>query len=135
MSMKVDVVTYDGARVSGLEVEEITLPGSDGQIGVLPMHIQMVSALGIGPMKLVTKDGRELYFALAGGFIEVMSDNIRILTEACEPAADIDRERAEKKLTEALAKLEKLTPNQAEEYKAVSNSVKKARTRLSIAGK
>lgn len=130
--MTVDVVTFDGARVSGLEVDEITVPGSEGQLGVLPSHIQMVAALGIGAMKLVTTDGRELLFAIAGGFLEVLGNNVRILTEACEASGDIDRERAEKKLVQATAKLEKLNPNQEEEYKAVAASVKKAETRIAV---
>lgn len=136
MSMIVDVVEFDGAPVSGLEVDEITVPGSEGQLDILPGHIQMVAALGIGPMKLVTKDGKEMLFAIAGGFVEVLGDKVRILTEACEATADIDRERAEKKLVQATAKLEKLDPNQEEEYKAVANSVKKAETRIAVsAGK
>jgi F0F1-type ATP synthase epsilon subunit len=93
----------------------------------------MVAALGIGAMKLVTTDGSELLFAIAGGFLEVLGNNVRILTEACEASGDIDRERAEKKLIQATAKLEKLNPNQEEEYKAVANSVKKAETRIAVA--
>jgi len=133
MSLKLDVVEHTGSHIRGLEVEEITLPGADGQIGLLPAHIQMISVVGIGPMKLVLKDGSVLLYAVAGGFVEVLENNVRILTEACESKIDIDTDRARRALSRATIKLEKLTPVQEQEYKAVLASQKRAQTRIDVA--
>lgn len=133
MALKLDVVESDGTHIRDLEVEEIALPGADGQLGVLTGHIQMISVVGIGPMKLVLKDGSVLLYAMAGGFMEVLDNNVRILTEACEAKMDIDVERARKALDRATARLAQLSPIQEEEFKAVSNSLKRAQTRLDVA--
>ena len=133
MSLKLDVVETDGARIRDLEVEEIALPGADGQIGVLPMHIQMISVVGIGPMRLVLKGGITKLYALAGGFMEVLHDGVRILTESCEASEDIDVERAQKAFDRATARLQTLSPSQEEEFKAVTASLKRAQTRIDVA--
>lgn len=134
MSLKVDVVEYDGLRLSGLEVTEIAIPGADGQLGILPAHIQMISTVGIGPMKLTTTEGKVMLFSLAGGFLEILGDKVRILTESCEAAEDIDVERAETALKRAIAKLETITPiTHPEEHRVTTNAMKRAQTRLAVA--
>ena len=133
MSLKLDVVESDGTRIHDLAVTEISLPGADGQLGVLPMHIQMISVVGIGPMRLVLKDGTIMLYAMAGGFMEILEDHVRILTEACEERNEIDVERAQKAFDRATARLQTLSPAQEEEFKAVSASLKRASTRLAVA--
>jgi F-type H+-transporting ATPase subunit epsilon len=131
--MKLDVVTQEGARVKGLQVDEVVLPGIVGEMGILPGHKAMIMGLGIGPM-IVRGPAGEERFALSGGFVEVLGDEIRVLSETCERAADIDVDRARRKLVDAQAALDASHPGEGEAYVVLLNSVKKAQTRLAVAG-
>lgn len=130
--MILDVVTQEGARVKGLEVSDLTVPGVLGEMGILPSHIPMIAGLGIGVMIAVTAEGAKR-FALSGGFIEVFGEEIRILTESCESATAIDVDRAKNRLEQATGRLGEMYPGQGTAYTAILNSVKKAETRLEVA--
>jgi F-type H+-transporting ATPase subunit epsilon len=130
--MKLDVVTQEGARVKGLEVDEITLPGIVGEMGILPGHKAMIMGLGIGPMTVHGPAGDER-FALSGGFVEVLGDEINILSETCERSTEVDIERARHSLDVATAALEASHPGEGEAYVVKMASVRKARTRLDVA--
>lgn len=131
--MKLDVVTQEGARVKALEVTEVSLPGVLGEMGILPGHIPMIAGLGIGPMVARTLAGDERY-ALAGGFVEVLGEHVRVLSETCERGDEIDVDRAREKLASATLKLNEVAPNEEEAFKAALASVRKAETRLKVAG-
>jgi F-type H+-transporting ATPase subunit epsilon len=90
-------------------VFEVTAPGTVGEFGVLPDHANFLSSLESG--RLTYRDGRGVKnYAVREGFAEV-SDNVMIvLTEAAEPAGEIDTARARADLTTAEAELEKLSP-------------------------
>lgn len=133
--MKLDVVTPEGAKVRGLDVAEVTLPGALGEMGILPGHVAMMAALGTGPMTVVSAQGGVTYYAISQGYVEVLGDQIRVLTETCERSDEIEVERAKEKLQEATARLERLSPADGEAYEAALLSVKKATTRLLVAGK
>jgi len=129
--MNLDVVTPEGAKIKGLEVLEVTVPGVAGELGILQAHEAFATALKVGVMTVVTTTG-SLVYAVAGGFLSVLGEEINILTETCERADEIDRPRAEVKLDEALKELAQLAPVDGETYKAALNSVRKAETRLMI---
>lgn len=129
--MKLTVVTPQGAKVRDLEIEELTLPGEMGEMGVLSGHVAMMAAVGVGPMVVRTRE-RELVYAVAGGFVEILGDTVRLLTETCEAADEIDVERAKAKLAEAQEKLKDLAPVDGEKYEVALWSYKKAETRISV---
>jgi F-type H+-transporting ATPase subunit epsilon len=131
--MKLDVVTQEGARVRDLDMDEVVLPGVLGEMGILPGHKPMIMGLGIGTMRVRSARGEEL-FALAGGFVEVLGEHVRVLSETCERAADVDVERARTKLESAERTLETMHPGDGEAWNAAYASVCKARTRLEVAG-
>ncbi len=88
------------------EVDEVTLPGSVGEFGILPGHVPFLSSLQIGIVS-TRQDGREIYYAVSGGFIEVHEDHVIVLAETAERSDEIDvdrartsKERAEKILRE-----------------------------------
>ncbi len=130
--MKLDVVTPEGAKVRGEEVSEVTLPGLLGEMGILPGHVAMMAALGTGPMRVHTAKGVFVY-AVSGGYVEVLGDVVRVLTETCERADEVDVERARAKLAEAAQRLAGLSPADGETYRVALLSVKKAETRLTVA--
>lgn len=130
--MKLDVVTPEGSKVQASDVVEVTLPGVLGEMGILPGHVAMMAALGTGPMRVETPQGATLY-AISGGYLEVLGDVVRVLTETCERADEVDVERARDKLAEATQRLAGLSPADGETYQVALLSVKKAETRLKVA--
>lgn len=88
------------------EVESLVVPGSLGQMGILPHHAAIVSGLEIGVVK-VKVDGTEFKMAISGGFLEVANNKAVILAETAETEEEIDLKRAEEAKTRAEMRLSK----------------------------
>jgi len=73
---------------------EVKFPGLDGSIGVLPRHAPLVAALDAGDLTWTDEGGRREHMFVSGGFAEVRANTVRLVTEASEPASEIDVERA-----------------------------------------
>ena len=86
------IVTPERAVVHE-EVDELQIPGSDGYFGVLPGHAPLFSELKIGEVGY-RKGDRWSFLAVAWGFVEVLSNQVRILAETAERAHEIDVDRA-----------------------------------------
>jgi F-type H+-transporting ATPase subunit epsilon len=113
-------------------VFEVTAPGTVGEFGVLPDHANFLSSLESGHLSFRDARGVKSY-AVREGFAEV-SDNVMIvLTEAAEPAADIDPARARADLQAAEAELEKLSPMDPG-YEEAAAQRRWAQARLDVVG-
>src|SRR5262245_6447618 len=92
--LTLEIVTPDRALVRE-EVDEVVVPGSEGEFGILPGHTPLLATLKVGEMWY--RQGQEKhYLALAFGFVEVLPDRVTILAQIAERAQDIDVSRAEK---------------------------------------
>ncbi len=131
--MKLDVVTKNGAVVRGMDADEVVLPGCLGEMGILPGHKAIIAGLGVGPMVVKTAAG-ETWFALAGGFVEVLGEDVRVLTESCERADQIDADRSRARLAESTKRLDLVSPTEPELYNVVRKSIRKAETRIAVGG-
>ena len=88
-----EIVTPDRALVRE-EADELQLPGSEGYLGVLPGHTPLLTSLKVG--ELWYRVGAEKhYFAIAGGFVEILPDRVVVLAQIAESAHEIDIARAE----------------------------------------
>jgi F-type H+-transporting ATPase subunit epsilon len=77
-------------------VAEVSLPGADGCLGILPGHAPLITELGIGEMTYQTKGGGESGpLAIMSGFAEVLGDRVTVLAETAERPEEIDVSRAE----------------------------------------
>jgi F-type H+-transporting ATPase subunit epsilon len=76
------------------EVDSVQLPGSEGELGVLPHHAPLVSTLGAGELRL-RNGGQEESFAIVGGFLQVLPDRVVVMAETADMASDIDLEKAQ----------------------------------------
>src|SRR5260370_13095773 len=83
---------------------EAQIPCKNGYIGVLPGHAPLLSELGMGYASYMA-GGHKNYFAVHGGFIEVLPDKVRLLAEMLEKAEEIDVQRAEADLRRAQEQL------------------------------
>ncbi len=85
-------------------VVEVTMPGLDGQLGILPGHAPLMTELGIGELAYRTSaSSQPVVLAVISGFAEVLGDRVTVLAETAERAEEIDLARAE----EAKARAEK----------------------------
>ncbi len=86
-------------------VDSVVLPGSEGELGVLPHHAPLVSTLGAGELRL-RKGGQEESFAIVGGFVQVLPDKVVVMAETADMASEIDLEKAQEARREAERALE-----------------------------
>ena len=105
-TLQLEVVTPDKTVVSG-EVEMAVCPGVEGEFGVLPKHVSLLSALKTGGLRYKTPAGKEEHVFISGGFADVNNDVLTVLAESAEMAQDIDtaramaaKERAEKRIAD-----------------------------------
>ncbi len=91
--IRLDIVTAERAVYSE-EVDMVIAPGIEGQLGILPHHTPLMTALQAGELR-VKKGGEEFSMAISGGFLEVRPDRVVVLADAAERAEEIDVARAE----------------------------------------
>ncbi|MFL5833132.1 MAG: F0F1 ATP synthase subunit epsilon [Solirubrobacterales bacterium] len=104
MPLQLDIVTPEKLAYSD-EVDAVTLPGSEGELGVLPHHAPLISTLGAGELRL-RKGGAEESFAIVGGFLQVLPDKVVVMAETADIASEIDVERAQEARRQAEQALE-----------------------------
>src|ERR1700724_527630 len=91
--LQVELVTPEG-RVFSEEADFVLAPGVEGDLGVLPQHIALLTPLRTGVVT-IRNDEAEHVLVVSGGFLEVLPDRVVILADAAERAEDIDEARAE----------------------------------------
>jgi F-type H+-transporting ATPase subunit epsilon len=103
-TLKLEIVTPD-AVVYSEDVHMVTLPAIEGQIGVYPMHIPLLTQIVPGEI-IVQKDGQEFYLAVGEGVVEVTANRVGIVTDMAIPSDRIDEAEAEEARQRAAARLE-----------------------------
>jgi F-type H+-transporting ATPase subunit epsilon len=91
--IRLEIVTPSGMVVSDT-VDEVVLPGAEGEFGVLPGHLPFLTALRIGEMAY-RRGGETSYLAVSWGYVEVTAGRVMVLAETAEKAIDIDLGRAQ----------------------------------------
>src|SRR5438034_5075031 len=104
MPLKLEIVTPERMAYRD-EVDAVTLPGSEGELGVLPHHAPLITTLGAGELRL-RKGGQEESFAIVGGFLQVLPDKVVVMAETADMASEIDLERAQEARQKAEQALE-----------------------------
>ena len=107
MALDLIVVTPSGEAFSE-PVEQVVLPGSEGEFGVLESHEKFLAPLRPGPMQVRMPDGRVEWAALSDGFAEVTGERVVVLVDECTRAAEIDVEQARAAQADAARKLDEL---------------------------
>jgi len=130
--LMLEIVTPEKMAFSGT-VEDVTIPGTEGEFGVLRGHEALLSSIEIGELNF-TKNGKKTYYAVSTGYSEVTTGKVTILIETAEKSDDIDKVRAMKAKENAEVSLAKLTKENAE-YEKARLALIRAVTRISIAEK
>lgn len=101
------VIVTPERQILKATVSEVTLPGADGYLGVLPGHAPLITELGVGELTYGSKDGKAGLLAVTRGFAEVLPDRVAVLAETAEFAEEIDLARAEAALKRAQERIAK----------------------------
>jgi F-type H+-transporting ATPase subunit epsilon len=104
MPLTLQIVTPERIVFEEDGVDSVTLPGSEGELTVLPEHAPLMTALQPGPL-VFRKSGVETDVALSGGFMEIRDDKVTILADTAERSDEIDQARAEQARQTAAARL------------------------------
>lgn len=109
-TLKLDIVTPEGSIFSN-DVKSITLPGSEGEFGVLPGHVGVVTTLNAGVIEIETKDDKKEMVAVNWGYAKVDEKSVDVLADgAVDIAGDSEGEIAQS-ITKARKLLEEATDN------------------------
>jgi F-type H+-transporting ATPase subunit epsilon len=103
--IKVDVVSTERSIFSG-EARFVEVPGTAGELGVLPGHTPLLTGIRPGTVRIEAADGTETFLYIAGGFVEIQPDRVTILADTAMRADSLDQARAERAREEAKALLE-----------------------------
>jgi len=110
-------------------VSYLRCPGLDGSFGVMNKHREGVFALSIGELK-IKKNGKDEYFAIGGGFAEILNDSVKLLVESLEKSNEIDLDRANKSIERA--KKRKIERDSELNEARINASIARAINRLKI---
>jgi F-type H+-transporting ATPase subunit epsilon len=127
-TLKLEIVTPEAAVYSE-DVHMVTLPGIEGQIGIYPLHIPLLTQIVPGEI-IVQKDGHESYLAVGEGVVEVTANRVAIVTDMAIPADRIDEAKVEEARQRAAARLQDKISE--ESLAAVNASVIRALAQLQV---
>jgi F-type H+-transporting ATPase subunit epsilon len=127
-----EIVTPEKMAFSGA-IEEVTIPGTEGEFGVLRGHEAFLSSVDVGELNF-TKDGKKTYYAVNTGYAEVTSDKVTILIETAERSDSIDKDRAKRAKENAEARLAQIAKDHVD-YEKAHLALIRAIVRLNVAEK
>jgi F-type H+-transporting ATPase subunit epsilon len=133
MPIHVDITSQDRSVYSG-DADIVVVPGSQGEMGILPNHSPLLSTLKYGLIKVRTKSD-ELIFTVAGGIVEVQPNQVTILADAAENIEEIDVTRAEAAKKRAEEMLQKAIPQDTDTYLTLQAALRRSNLRLESARK
>jgi len=123
MPLTLEIVTPE-ARVYSDTIETVVIPTVEGEIGILPGHIPLLTQVESGELR-VTKDGKTEYLAVGNGFVQIDGDRVSVLAESAIVEEKIDPGAAEKAMAraqEALATRETMEPAEVERLEGIVRS-------------
>ena len=107
-TLKFEIITPDETAYSA-DVDMVTLPGVEGQMGVFPQHVPLMTQMVPGEI-IVRKDGRDYSLAVGEGLVEITGDHVAILTDLAIAAEKIDEAKVEEARRRAEARLRRSSP-------------------------
>jgi F-type H+-transporting ATPase subunit epsilon len=130
--LMLEIVTPEKMTFSG-KVEEVTIPGTEGEFGVLRGHEAFLSSVDIGELNFV-QDNKKTHYAVNTGYAEVTASKVTILIETAERSDQIDKDRALKAKDSAENRLSQMTKEDVE-YEIMRTALARAIARIGVAEK
>ena len=111
-TLKLEIVTPE-AKVYSEDVDMVTLPGVEGEMGIYPMHVPLMTQISSGEL-VARKAGQDHFLAIGEGFVEITGDRVAVMTDMAVKSDDIDEAKAEEARKRAEARLaEKLSDDES----------------------
>lgn len=131
MPLTLEIVTPEQKYYSG-EVENVYLPGTEGEMGVLPGHVPLVTGIDAGELRYAI-DGQVEELAVGAGFVEVTQEKVTVLTDLAVTDAEIDEARVEEAMRRAEEQLTKIDHSMnTEEVAALQASIARSMAQLRL---
>ena len=127
-TLRLEIVTPEATAYSE-DVDFVTLPGTEGELGVYPRHVPLLTAIKPGELR-VLKNGRETLLAVGEGFVEIKADAVSVLTDMALESEQIDAAAAEAAVERAKAAMKE--DHTSEEVAAIEASMAKALAQLRV---
>jgi F-type H+-transporting ATPase subunit epsilon len=127
-TLRLEIITPQ-AIVFSEEVNMVTLPALEGQIGVYPQHVRLITQIVPGEI-IVTKDGQDRFLAVGEGLVEIAGDHVAIVTDMAIPGEQIDEAKAEEARERAAARLQEKISD--EEVATVNASLARSLAQLQV---
>ncbi len=102
-TLKLEIVTPE-ARAYSEDVEMVTLPGVEGELGIYPEHVPLLTQIVPGEL-IARKDGRDYFLAVGEGFVEITGERVAIMADMAIRAENIDEAKAEEARQRAEARM------------------------------
>ena len=102
-TLKLEIVTPD-SKIYSEDVEMVTLPGVEGELGIFPMHVPLMTQVVAGEV-IARKNAQDYFLAIGAGFVEITGERVAILTDMAIRAENIDESKAEEARRRAEARL------------------------------
>lgn len=113
------ITTPEGQLRSG-QARALTVAAQDGELTILPGHAALATLLRPGETRIVDSDGKEEFFVLSGGFLQIANDNITVLADIAQRAEDLEAEAIEKAIAAAQEQLKNARNADDVEYTRIS---------------
>ena len=126
--MKLEIITAERVVYSD-DVDLVVAPGSEGELGILPLHAPLMTSLQPGEIR-VRKDGEDVFLAVSGGFLEMMANRVTILADAAERSDEIDEARVQEAIKRGEERLA-MRASDMDMERAVA-SLRRSQTRLKV---
>ena len=133
MPIRCEIVSQDKTVYQG-DVGIVVLPGTDGEMGILPHHAPLLTTLKYGFIKVRSK-GEEQIFTVAGGVAEIQPTIVTVLADASENVEEIDVERAENAKKRAQEQIGKVPTGDVDSFLALEAALRRSNLRLEAARK
>jgi F-type H+-transporting ATPase subunit epsilon len=127
-TLRLEIVTPEATAYSE-DVDFVTLPGTEGEFGVYPRHVPLLTAVKPGELR-VLKNGQETFLAIGEGFVEVNANAVSVLTDMALEPEQIDAAAAEAAVERAKAAMKE--DHTGEEVAAIQASLQKALAQLRV---
>ena len=128
MPIRCEIVSQDRMVWEG-DADTVIVPGTAGEMGILPNHAPLLTTLKFGILKVRTK-GQEELFTVAGGLVEVQPDLITVLADSAENVREIDVARAEAARKRAEELLQQGVPPDSDVYLRMEAALKRSNLRI-----
>ena len=120
-TLKLESVTPE-SKIYSEDVEMVTLPGSEGEAGIYPNHVPLMTKVQAGEI-VVSRDGNEEIVAIGEGFAEVTGEHVAILTDNAANSGDIDEAAAEQAKAKAEQRLQEGGDISEDEARALNQAI------------